>query len=69
MQYNERYDTVISADEGGFVEYWQPSEPWELPSDVPGLWEFKSATDLYEFKKVCPRPTPPFHFLPLFCSI
>lgn len=60
-QYNERYDTVVSADEGGFIEYWQPTEPWELPTGVSGLWEFKSATDLYEFKKV--RPIVPFLFL------
>ena len=43
---------MISADEGGFVEYWKPVEPFELPSNVPGLWSFKSETDLYEFKKV-----------------
>jgi hypothetical protein len=33
------------------VEYWQPSEPWTLPS-LPGLWQFKSSTDLFHFKKV-----------------
>lgn len=42
---------MVSADEQGFVEYWQPSEPWGLPS-VPGLWDFKSSTDLFHFKKV-----------------
>jgi hypothetical protein len=52
LQYNERYDTVISCDEGGFIEYWQPQEPWELPTGIKGMWEFKSSTDLYEFKKV-----------------
>ena len=52
MVYNERYDTVVSADEAGFIEYWQPTEPWEAPTGVAGMWEFKSATDLYEFKKV-----------------
>ncbi|CED84173.1 peptidyl-prolyl cis-trans isomerase [Phaffia rhodozyma] len=57
MVYNDRYDTVISADEGGFIEYWQPSEPWELPTGVKGLWEFKSSTDLYEFKKAKSLPT------------
>ena len=51
-QYSDRYDTVISADEGGFIEYWQPSEPFELPKNVRGLWNYKSETDLYEFKKV-----------------
>jgi hypothetical protein len=44
---------VISADEGGLVEYWQPTEPFELPKNIPGLWSFKTTTDLYDFKKVC----------------
>jgi peptidylprolyl isomerase domain and WD repeat-containing protein 1 len=35
------------------LEYWQPTEPFELPKNLPGLWSYKSATDLYEFKKVC----------------
>lgn len=52
---------MVSADEGGFVEYWKPSEPFELPKNVPGLWNYKSETDLYEFKKARPSPSlPPF---------
>src|SRR5258708_29399470 len=51
LQYSDKYDCVISADEGGFVEYWQPVEPFSLPKNVK-LWSFKSETDLYEFKKV-----------------
>ena len=51
-QYSDRHDCVISADEAGFVEYWQPSDPFELPRGVPDLWQYKSQTDLYEFKKV-----------------
>jgi peptidylprolyl isomerase domain and WD repeat-containing protein 1 len=43
---------VISADEGGFLEYWQPADPFDLPKKVPGLWSFKTTTDLYDFKKV-----------------
>ena len=54
MQYTAKHDCVVSADEGGFIEYWQPSEPWGLPS-VRGLWKYKSDTDLFEFKKVGPR--------------
>ncbi|EMD39875.1 hypothetical protein CERSUDRAFT_112125 [Gelatoporia subvermispora B] len=57
MTYSDRYDTVISADEGGFIEYWQPTEPFELPKNVPGLWSYKSTTDLYEFKKSKSTPT------------
>lgn len=33
------------------VEYWSPKEPFELP-ETPGMWRYKSETDLYEFKKV-----------------
>ncbi|KAJ3570103.1 hypothetical protein NP233_g4631 [Leucocoprinus birnbaumii] len=57
MAYSDRYDVVISADEGGFLEYWQPSEPWGLPKNVTGLWSYKSSTDLYEFKKSKSTPT------------
>lgn len=56
MAYNERYDVVVSADTSGMIEYWQPKEPFEKPDDVPGLWEYKSSTDLYEFKKTKSRP-------------
>lgn len=51
-QYSDKYDTVISADEQGFVEYWTPIEPFELPKNVSRLWSYKTETDLYDFKKV-----------------
>ncbi|KAJ3976946.1 peptidyl-prolyl cis-trans isomerase [Lentinula raphanica] len=57
MTYSDRFNTVISADEGGFVEYWQPIEPFGQPKNIPGMWEFKSETDLYEFKKSKSTPT------------
>ncbi|KIK07923.1 hypothetical protein K443DRAFT_85842 [Laccaria amethystina LaAM-08-1] len=57
MTYSDRYDTVISSDEGGFVEYWQPIEPFVLPKNIPKLWSYKSETDLYEFKKSKSTPT------------
>ncbi|KAF9077741.1 hypothetical protein BDP27DRAFT_1311599 [Rhodocollybia butyracea] len=57
MAYSDRFNTVISADEGGFVEYWQPVEPFGLPKNVPGMWSYKSETDLYEFKKSKSTPT------------
>ncbi|CAG8565991.1 7921_t:CDS:1 [Acaulospora colombiana] len=56
VQYADLYDTVISADVSGFLEYWQPTEPFETPT-VPGMWSFKSSTDLYEFKKSRSTPT------------
>ncbi|KDE08493.1 peptidylprolyl isomerase [Microbotryum lychnidis-dioicae p1A1 Lamole] len=49
MAYNPLYDTVISIDVGGMVEYWEPREPFEKPDSVE--WTNKSATGLYEFKK------------------
>mgnify|MGYP007026585656 CR=1 len=49
-QYNALYDTVISVDVGGMVEYWQPSEPFDKPERV--AWTNKAQTSLYEFKKV-----------------
>ncbi|KIY45621.1 peptidyl-prolyl cis-trans isomerase [Fistulina hepatica ATCC 64428] len=57
MTYSDRYDTVISADKEGFVEYWQPREPYGLPKKIPGIWSFKSETALYEFKKSKSVPT------------
>ncbi|KAF8645189.1 hypothetical protein AX16_008016 [Volvariella volvacea WC 439] len=57
MTFSDKYNTVISADEAGFVEYWQPIEPFGLPKNVPGLWSYKSETDLYEFKKSKSTPT------------
>lgn len=51
-KFNDRYNTVISADENGFLEYWQPFEPFESPKNDPRMWDYKSSTDLFEFKKV-----------------
>ncbi|KAK7677765.1 hypothetical protein QCA50_019317 [Cerrena zonata] len=57
MSYSDRFDTVVSADEAGFIEYWRPTEPFDQPKHVPGIWSFKSNTDLYEFKKTKSTPT------------
>ncbi|KAM0748186.1 hypothetical protein T439DRAFT_75986 [Meredithblackwellia eburnea MCA 4105] len=54
IAYNERFDTVVSIDVGGMVEYWEPSEPFEKPESVD--WSSKSETDLYEFKKTKSTP-------------
>ncbi|PWN52988.1 peptidyl-prolyl cis-trans isomerase cyp15 [Violaceomyces palustris] len=48
ITYNETYDCVVSADVGGMIEYWKPTEPYQLPK---GVFEYKSSTDLFEFKK------------------
>jgi len=48
LSYNPSYDCVVSADTGGMIEYWQPTGDYQKPKVV---FEFKSKTDLYDFKK------------------
>ncbi|KJX96441.1 peptidyl-prolyl cis-trans isomerase like protein [Zymoseptoria brevis] len=48
MAYNSAYNCVLSADEAGMIEYWKPSGTYEKPSNV---FEMKSSTSLFEFKK------------------
>ncbi|KAJ3242477.1 hypothetical protein HDU81_003185 [Chytriomyces hyalinus] len=54
LQYNASAKTVISGDLGGMLEYWQVDVDNQLAVQ-PALgvidWEYKSDTDLYEFKK------------------
>jgi len=54
MAFNNEYDCVISADESGMIEYWSPSSNYEKPGNV---FEMKSATNLFEFKKAKSVPT------------
>jgi peptidylprolyl isomerase domain and WD repeat-containing protein 1 len=54
LAYNEPYDCVISADTGGMVEYWQPGGNYQKPDSV---FQFKSSTNLFEFKKTKSIPT------------
>ncbi|KAJ2893088.1 Peptidyl-prolyl cis-trans isomerase-like protein [Zalerion maritima] len=54
MVYNEQYDCVVSADEGGMVEYWQPSGTYDKPDNV---FQLKSSTNLFDFKKEKSVPT------------
>ena len=49
LSYNPIHDCVVSVDTGGMIEYWQPSGDFQKPNDV---FEFKSKSDLYDFKKV-----------------
>lgn len=78
LQYNDRYDTVISIDVGGMIEYWEPRAPFEKPSTVE--WASKASTGLYEYKKVrflpprsysqlTPRPTPQSKSTPLSLTL
>ncbi|KAK3047193.1 Peptidyl-prolyl cis-trans isomerase cyp15 [Extremus antarcticus] len=52
--YNNAYDCVISADESGMMEYWQPSGSYGKPDNV---FEIKSNTSLFEFKKTKSVPS------------
>lgn len=53
IAYNNEYDCAISADENGMIEYWRPST-YEKPGNV---YNFKSSTDLFDFKKSKSSPT------------
>lgn len=54
MAYNSHFDCVISVDQGGMVEYWQPNGNFEKPENV---FSMKSATSLFEFKKAKSVPS------------
>ncbi len=54
MEFNNTHDCVISADEAGMIEYWQPHGSYEKPHTV---FEYKSSTNLFEFKKAKSVPT------------
>lgn len=53
MAYNNAYDCVVSADNKGMVEYWRPNDTFEKPE---GLFDLKSSTDLFAFKKAKSSP-------------
>ncbi|KAI9748715.1 MAG: hypothetical protein M1815_003016 [Lichina confinis] len=48
MSYSDAFDCVLSVDEGGMLEYWRPGGSYEKPD---GVFQYKSSTDLFEFKK------------------
>lgn len=54
MAFNDAYNCVISADENGMIEYWSPGNNYEKPDNV---FDFKSSTNLFEFKKAKSTPT------------
>lgn len=60
LVFNFPFQTVVSVDEGGIIEYWS-SSTFSLPSDLL-LFQFKSTTDLYYFPKVCSSLPFPFFF-------
>jgi peptidylprolyl isomerase domain and WD repeat-containing protein 1 len=56
MSFNDKYNCVVSCDESGMVEYWspRPEAEFEKPDTV---FEYKSGTGLFEFKKFKSVPT------------
>ncbi|KAJ2849715.1 Peptidyl-prolyl cis-trans isomerase cyp15 [Coemansia brasiliensis] len=49
MAYTPVLECMVTADQGGMVEYWRLDTPQKLPQTVD--FTLKSQTDLYEFKK------------------
>ncbi|KAL8673774.1 MAG: hypothetical protein Q9168_001835 [Polycauliona sp. 1 TL-2023] len=54
MAYNNEHACAVSVDESGMVEYWSPESSYEKPASV---WEYKTSTDLFAFKKTKSTPT------------
>jgi peptidylprolyl isomerase domain and WD repeat-containing protein 1 len=54
MAFNDKFDCIVSADDNGMVEYWRASGNYEKPDNV---FEFKSSTNLFDFKKAKCIPT------------
>jgi peptidylprolyl isomerase domain and WD repeat-containing protein 1 len=52
IKFNREYNTVVSVDTKGMVEYWD-AETYNLPENIE--FKRKSDTDLYEFPKVRAR--------------
>lgn len=55
IEFNARFNIVVSVDSLGMIEYWSPEEPFELPQNLE--FKMKSQTDLYEFRKRKSVPT------------
>ncbi|EDQ88006.1 uncharacterized protein MONBRDRAFT_9444 [Monosiga brevicollis MX1] len=50
IQYNPTVDIIVSADEGGMIEYWAGADgKFGMPENL--AFEFKTDTDLYDFLK------------------
>ena len=53
LAFNNAYDCVVSADEGGSIEYWRPHGEYQKPEEV---FQYKSSTNLFDFKKAKSTP-------------
>jgi peptidylprolyl isomerase domain and WD repeat-containing protein 1 len=54
ISFNGLYDCAVSADEKGMVEYWRPTGDYSKPDNV---FEYKSSTNLFDFRKAKSVPT------------
>ena len=51
FQYNTVFETVVSVDKDGMLEYWaSPKHDCKFPKSVS--WKYKTDTDLFELAKV-----------------
>lgn len=51
MTYNSRYETIVSVDQAGILEYWTGAKTdYKFPAKIVSF-ESKLDTDLYEFVK------------------
>lgn len=55
MKANDPYETVVSIDSKGLVEYWSAND-YEFPASTV-KYAYKTDTDLYEFAKSKTLPT------------
>jgi peptidylprolyl isomerase domain and WD repeat-containing protein 1 len=56
MRYNSAFETVVSVDTSGMLEYWTgPKHDYQFPQTVN--WQYKTDTDLYDFAKAKTLPT------------
>mmetsp|Transcript_46289 Transcript_46289/g.53346 ORF Transcript_46289/g.53346 Transcript_46289/m.53346 type:complete len:669 (+) Transcript_46289:30-2036(+) len=57
LKYNEVYDVVISADQKGIIDYWDP-RTGAFPKDQQAFkFDFKSDTDLFKFLEIGSVPS------------
>ncbi|EAL73116.1 WD40 repeat-containing protein [Dictyostelium discoideum AX4] len=54
IKFNQQFQSVISCDIGGSVEYWDIEEPFDQPTNVN--FQMKLETDLYDFEKQSTLP-------------
>ncbi|KAK5576280.1 hypothetical protein RB653_007421 [Dictyostelium firmibasis] len=54
IKFNQQFQSVISCDIGGSIEYWDIEEPFDQPTNLK--FQMKLETDLYDFEKQSTLP-------------